>query len=97
MYEFTLICVQLIKRQKEIKKIVRNYEKHKRSILESIPYPRFPFYLRGFVPVWKYDIRYQIFLIELVENVTNFSPLVFFLIDCSVNGSVRFSIVVTLC
>ena len=59
---------------------------------ESLPYPRLPFYLRGFVPVRKYDIRYQIFLIELVENVTNFSPLVFFLIDCSVNGSVRLAL-----
>ena len=40
------------------------------------------------------DIKF--FFIELVENVTNFSPLVFFLIDCSVNGSVRL-VVVTLC
>ena len=36
------------------------------------------------------DIKF--FLIELVENVTNFSPLVFFLIDCSVNGSVRLAL-----
>ena len=34
------------------------------------------------------DIKF----IELVENVTNFSPLVFFLIDCSVNGSVRLAL-----
>ena len=40
------------------------------------------------------DIKF--FFIELVENVTNFSPLFFFLIDCSVNGSVRL-VVVTLC
>ena len=59
---------------------------------ESLPYPRLPFYLRGSVPVRKYDIRYLIFFIELVENVTNFFPLVFFLIDFSVNGSVRLAL-----